>query len=136
MFNEAYFNQLGTGYLPGLLGLLITDVRKLEIDSLLTVTPSLLAPNGYLHAGTLIALADTTAGYGCIANLPVGAESFTTIETKSNHFGTAREGTVLCGAKCVHSGRSTQVWDAEVVHQESGKRICVFRCTQMILWPR
>lgn len=136
MLDETYFNQLGAGYLPGLLGLVITDVRQLELDSLLPVTRALLAPNGYLHAGTVVAMADTTAGYGCVANLPAGAESFTTIETKSNHLGTAREGTVLCAARCVHAGRTTQVWDAEVVHQESGKRICVFRCTQLILWPR
>jgi 1,4-dihydroxy-2-naphthoyl-CoA hydrolase len=136
MLDETYFNQLGAGYLPGLLGLVITDVRPLELDSLLPVTRTLLAPNGYLHAGTVLAMADTTAGYGCVANLPAGAESFTTIETKSNHLGTAREGNVLCTARCVHAGRTTQVWDAEVVHQGSGKRICVFRCTQLIIWPR
>ena len=136
MLDETYFNQLGAGYLPGLLGLVITDVRPLELDSLLPVTRTLLAPNGYLHAGTVLAMADTTAGYGCVANLPAGAESFTTIETKSNHLGTAREGNVLCTARCVHAGRTTQVWAAEVVHQQSGKRVCVFRCTQLILWPR
>ncbi len=136
MFDETYFNQLGAGYLPGLLGLVITDVRPLELDSLLPVTRTLLAPNGYLHAGTVLAMADTTAGYGCVSNLPAGAESFTTIETKSNHLGTAREGNVLCTARCVHANRTTQVWDAEVVHQNSVRRICVFRCTQLILWPR
>lgn len=136
MFDDTYFNQLGAGHLPGLLGLVITDVRRLEIDSLLLLTRSLLASHGYLHAGTVVAMADATAGYGCIANLPTGAESFTTIETKSNHLGTARTGTVLCAARCVHAGGTTQVWDAEVVHQESGKRLCMFRCTQLILWPR
>ena len=36
-----------------------------------------VAPNGYLHAGTVVALADTACGYGCIASLPDGASGFT-----------------------------------------------------------
>jgi 1,4-dihydroxy-2-naphthoyl-CoA hydrolase len=134
MLNEDYFNQLGHGYLPGHLGMGITYVGDREVHSVLNVTQALMAPNGYLHAGTLIALADTTAGYGCVATLPTGAEGFTTIETKSNHLGTARDGAVLCVARCLHAGRTTQVWDATVTH--GGKQICAFRCTQMILWPR
>jgi 1,4-dihydroxy-2-naphthoyl-CoA hydrolase len=136
MRDETFFNQLGEGYLPAHLGLVITHVGQQEVRARLDVRQALLAPNGYLHAGTVVALADTTAGYGCVASLPEGASGFTTIETKSNHLGTAREGTVVCVARCLHAGRTTQVWDAEVVHQASGQRICVFRCTQMILWPR
>ena len=136
MFDETYFNQLGDGYMPGHLGLVITHVGDREVRAMLKVTRALLAPNGYLHAGTVVTLADTSAGYGCVASLPKGAEGFTTIETKSNHLGTAREGTVLCVARCLHAGRTTQVWDAVVTHEGSGRQICAFRCTQMILWPR
>ena len=60
----------------------------------LDIRPELLAPNGYLHAATVVALADTACGYGCIAHLPEGAENFTTIELKTNFLGTAREGTL------------------------------------------
>jgi uncharacterized protein (TIGR00369 family) len=95
-----------------------------------------MAANGFLHAGTIVSLADTAAGFGCIAHLPDGAESFTTVELKSNHVGTAREGTVACVATLVHGGRSTQVWDAVVTHVETGKAIAYYRCTQMILYPR
>ena len=81
-------------------------------------------------------LADTAAGYGCTANLPPGAVGFTTIELKSNHLGTAREGLITCIARATHAGRTTQVWDAEVIHADTGKTIALFRCTQMILYPR
>jgi uncharacterized protein (TIGR00369 family) len=67
-------------------------------------------------------------------HLPEGAQSFTTIEIKSNHLGTARDGRVECEAKPVHQGRTTQVWDATVT--AAGKTIALFRCTQMILWPK
>jgi uncharacterized protein (TIGR00369 family) len=92
----------------------------------------LLAPNGYLHAGAIVALADTACGYGCFAFLPEGGTGFTTIELKTNFLGTAREGTLECEALRVHGGRTTQVWDATV--RREAKTIALFRCTQLILY--
>lgn len=97
--------------------------------------PYHLAPNGYLHGGTIVALADTCCGFGTIASLPEDAESFTTIELKTNFLGTARQGVVHCDATLVHGGRSTQVWDADVKN-EAGRTVAHFRCTQMVLYPR
>ncbi|BAH38314.1 MAG TPA: PaaI family thioesterase [Gemmatimonas aurantiaca] len=122
--------------LPGLLGIRITQMSDGELHAELPLRADLMAVNGYLHAGTVVSLADTAAGFGCVAHLPAGAESFTTIELKTNHIATAREGTVLCVARLVHGGRMTQVWDATVTHAESGKVIAHYRATQMILYPR
>jgi 1,4-dihydroxy-2-naphthoyl-CoA hydrolase len=130
------FNQLGQTFLPGLLGIVVNQLGENFLTAEFTITPSHLAPNGYLHAGSVVTLADTACGYACVAHLPEGASSFTTIELKSNFIGTAREGVVECEAKAVHAGRNTQVWDALVRHRDSGKLIATFRCTQMILWPK
>jgi 1,4-dihydroxy-2-naphthoyl-CoA hydrolase len=130
------FNEIGRQVLPGYLGIVITHVEGPEVRGELTVRPQLMAPNGFLHAGSLVTLADTCAGYGCAANLPEGATGFTTIELKSNHLGTARDGTVECVARAVHLGGSTQVWDATVTHRETGKTLVMFRCTQMVLRAR
>jgi len=127
------FNQFGAGYLPRLVGVEITRVSAEKLEGRLAVRQELLAPNGYLHAATVIALADTLAGYGTIANLPPGARGFTTIELKANFLGTARDGVILCSAPPVHLGRSTHVWDAVVTDEASGRKIALFRCTQMIL---
>ncbi len=129
-------NKIGTGKLPGCLGIVITHASTAEIRAELAVNETLMAPNGFLHAGTVITLADTCCGYGCIANLPTGASGFTTVELKSNHLSTAREGTILCSAKPAHLGRTTQVWDAVVTHRESGKTIALFRCTQLTLYSK
>lgn len=129
-------NTRGQGYLPGLLGIEFISVEPGRLVSRLTVRPELLAPNGYLHAAAIIALADTTCGYGTFSDLPAGANNFTTIELKSNFLNTARQGGIACVATRVHSGRTTQVWDAEVKDEESGKTIALFRCTQLILYPR
>lgn len=68
--------------LPGLLGVEIVEVRPGVIESRLDVRPDLLAPNGFLHGGTVVALADTACGYGCAANLPEGGIGFATVGTE------------------------------------------------------
>ncbi len=130
------FNQRGAAMLPGHLGIVITQMEAGEVRAEMPVRTAVMAPNGFLHAGSIVTLADTCAGYGCIASLPEGASGFTTLELKSNHLGTARDGVVLCVARAVHSGRTTQVWDATVTHRESGKTLALFRCTQMVLYPK
>lgn len=135
-FTVDYFNQFGKGTLPDYLGIIITSVKEGEIVAEFTVTGNHLAPNGFLHAGSVVTLADTACGYACFSHLPEGAQNFTTIELKSNHLGTAREGTVVATASLVHQGRTTQVWDATVTNKATGKTIALFRCTQMILYPK
>lgn len=129
-------NRRGTGFLPGLLGIVITNVAARELHATLAIRPDLMAPNGYLHAGTVVTLADTACGYGCIASLPEGATGFTTIELKSNFLGTARDGHIDCVATAQHAGRTTQLWDAVVTHRETGKTIALFRCTQLVLYAK
>ena len=129
-------NARGQGYLPGLIGIEILSVEPGRLTSRLPLRTELLAPNGYLHAATVIALADTSCGYGTRADLPPGSENFTTIELKSNFLGTARQGAIACVATRVHGGRMTQIWDAEVTDEVNGKTIALFRCTQLILYPR
>jgi uncharacterized protein (TIGR00369 family) len=122
--------------LPGWFSMKVTEVSEGRVTMEYVIRPQYLAPNGFLHAASVIALADTSAGYATIAHLPAGATNFTTIELKSNFIGTATEGTLRSVAQAAHQGRTTQVWDATVTHVESGKTIALFRCTQMILWPR
>lgn len=133
---EDDFNRAGVGKLPGYLGIRVLSVNGRELRAELAVRPELMAPNGFLHAGSLVTLADTCCGYGCRANLPEGANGFTTVELKSNHLGTAVEGTIECVATAVHLGKTTQVWDAVVAHRETGRTLALFRCTQMVLYPR
>lgn len=134
--DPAFFNKLSEGCLPGLLGVQILQVGQGVLRAELAIEARHFAANGFLHAGTVVTLADTGAGYACVAHLPEGASGFTTVELKSNHLGTAREGRILAEVRSAHLGRTTQVWDATVSHVETGKTIALFRCTQMILWPK
>ena len=136
LFDADYFNARAARRLPGLMGIEIVEVAPGLVRSRLDVRPDHLAPNGYLHAATVVALADTACGYGTVANRPGDATGFTTIEVKTNFLGTATEGAIACAARLIHGGRMTQVWDAEVADERSGKVIALFRCTQMLLYPR
>jgi 1,4-dihydroxy-2-naphthoyl-CoA hydrolase len=127
-------NARGAGRLPGYLGIEMIALEPGKLTSRLVIRPEHMAPNGYLHAATAVALADTTCGYGAIANIPQGGQGFTTIELKSNFIGTARSGTLICEARLVHGGKTTQVWDAEVKDEATERVITLFRCTQMILY--
>ena len=132
----ADFEELGRDLLPGVLGIEFDSVETGLVSSRLFVERRHMAPNGFLHAASVIALADTSCGYGSQVSLPAGATGFTTVELKSNFMGTAAAGDVItCRAWLVHGGRSTQVWDAEVF-DESGRTMALFRCTQMVLYPK
>ena len=128
------FKSFGNGYLPGLVGVEIVTVSREAVESRMSVRRDLMAPNGFLHAASVIGLADTSCGYGCIATLPEGAKGFTTVELKANFLGTARDGAIACRATPVHLGRTTQVWDAVITNEATGAKIALFRCTQMVLW--
>jgi uncharacterized protein (TIGR00369 family) len=128
-------NQLVVGRLPGLVGLRVVEAAATSVAAELDIRPELLAPNGYLHAATVVALADTACGLGCRLALPAGASGFTTLELKTSFLGTAREGTIRTRAELMHGGRSTQVWDATVTAADD-RTIALFRCTQLVLWPK
>ena len=134
-FAEA-LTERQQGFLPGYLGLEWREARHGFVAGRFVVEQRHVAPNGFLHAASVIALADSACGYGTIVSKPAEAANFTTVELKANFLGTTREGAVSCEARLVHGGKSTQVWDAEVKNEATGKTIALFRCTQMVLWPR
>ncbi|WJJ10870.1 PaaI family thioesterase [Prescottella equi] len=122
------------GRFPGLVGMRILEASAAAVTGELPVREELLAPNGYLHAATVVALADTVCGVGARLALPAEASGFTTLELKTNYLGTARSGTVGVTAALIHGGRRTQVWDA-TVRDAAGNSIALFRCTQLVLYP-
>lgn len=130
------FNARGIGHFPAFVGVTVVEVAEGLLRARFTVEPHHLAPNGFLHAASVIALADTSAGYACIAHLPDTMASFTTLELKANFISTVRDGVVACEARPVHLGRTTQVWEARVSAQATGRLIATFACTQLLLTKR
>jgi len=132
----AEIQRLGAARFPGLLGIEVIEVEPGRASMRIELAERHMAPNGFLHAGVVVGLADSACGYGCVASLPEGAVNFATIEVKTNFLGTAQRGAIACRATLVHGGRTTQVWDAEVTAEATGKTLALFRCTQLLLSPR
>ncbi|MEO0465517.1 MAG: PaaI family thioesterase [Pseudomonadota bacterium] len=130
--NPAVFHRRFQGTLPDHLGIKLVETTRDRFTGEINVQPHHMAPNGFLHAGTLVTLADSCAGMATSANLRTG-QNFTTVELKSNFFSTVREGGIRAICTPVHRGRTTQVWDAETVSVDTGKRLALFRCTQLVL---
>jgi len=127
------FHARQIGMLPDRFGVRVTELSEGRMAMQLEIQPWMMAPNGFLHAASVILLADTCAGYATIAHLPDGAKGFTTVELKSNFLGTAKQGVMRTEAVAEHLGRTTQVWSATVFNADD-RKLALFRCTQMILW--
>jgi len=121
---------------PGHVGLELIELAEGRGTMRLRIQPFHLAPNGFLHAGVVITLADTAAGYACVANWPEGVTGFTTVELKTNFTGTLLEGSMIAEAVMIHGGRTTQVWDVVVTDEADGKPLAYFRATQLLIYPR
>jgi len=122
----------GAEFLPGLLGIEFDGAEDGIVRAHLQLEQKHFAPNGYVHAGTVVTVADTAAGYGCLLSLPEGGIGFTTIELKTNFLRSAKAGTITCEARLLHGGRTTQLWDSTVSDPE-GRPMALFRCTQLVL---
>jgi len=138
MYNKAldatYFNQLSKGHFPGLLEIKITQVAERKLEAQMPVKKVFFAPNGFLHAGSIVTFADTVAGYASLSHLPENGKSFTTLELKSNFIKAIKEGYLECECIAEHLGRTTHVWRVLVKNQATKKTIAVFSCTQLILY--
>jgi 1,4-dihydroxy-2-naphthoyl-CoA hydrolase len=132
-FTLAQLEEMGSSGFPGLLGIEFREAGDGLVRARLALEEKHMAPNGYLHAGTVVGFADSASGYGCILNLPDGATGFTTIELKTNFLRSAQPGVAIdCEAHLVHGGRTTQIWDATVTDAD-GRSMALFRCTQLLL---
>ena len=129
-------NRANEGKLPGHIGLTILEVEDGRVAGRFEVRPDLVAHTGFLLAGAVLSVDDILCAYGVSTAWPEGASGFTTAEVKCNFVGTLREGAARCTASLLHGGRTTQVWDARVEDEATGKLMAAFRCTQVILYPR
>ena len=128
------FRERMRGSLADLFGMEMLEVERGRSVGRLDLRAEHMAPNDFLHAATVVALADSCCGIGCQMSLPEGGTGFTTIELKSNFLRSARPGDALrCEATMSHGGRTTQVWDATVTRESDARAIALFRCTQYVL---
>lgn len=117
----------------GLMGVSFVEAGRDRVVATLTVRPELCTLGHVLHGGAVMALADSVGAAATVVNLPGGAKGTTTIESKTNFVGPAKEGsTVTATAIPIHRGRRTQVWQTRI-ETEEGRLVAVVTQTQMVL---
>jgi 1,4-dihydroxy-2-naphthoyl-CoA hydrolase len=114
-------------------GVTFTEASQDRVVARMLVRPELCTLGHILHGGAVMALADSVGAAATVINLPEEAKGTTTIESKTNFIGPAKEGTtVIATATPVHRGRRTQVWQTRL-ETEEGKLVAVVTQTQMVL---
>jgi 1,4-dihydroxy-2-naphthoyl-CoA hydrolase len=114
-------------------GVTFMEAGNDRVVARMLVRPDLCTLDHALHGGAIMALADSVGAAATVINLPGDAKGTTTIESKTNFIGGAREGmTVIATATPIHRGRRTQVWQTRVETDE-GRLVAVVTQTQMVL---
>ena len=119
---------------PTLMGVKVLSADKDKVRAELTVRPDLCTAGHIMHGGAIMAFADALGAIGAVLNMPREVNT-TTIESKTNFIGAAKEGTVVTGESTpVHVGKRTSVWQTRIT-REDGKLVAIVTQTQMILLP-
>jgi 1,4-dihydroxy-2-naphthoyl-CoA hydrolase len=114
-------------------GVTFTEASPERVVARMLVRPDLCTLNHTIHGGAVMALADSVGAAATVINLPTDAKGTTTIESKTNFIGGAKEGTtVVATATPVHRGRRTQVWQTRL-ETEDGRLVAIVTQTQLIL---
>ena len=114
-------------------GVTFTEASPDKVVARMTVRPDLCTLGHVLHGGAVMALADSVGAAATVINLPQDAKGTTTLESKTNFIGPAKEGTtVIATATPIHRGRRTQVWQTRL-ETEEGKLVAIVTQTQMVL---
>jgi len=118
--------------LAGTLGLEVVTASPDEVHMRLEHQDQLCTAGGILHGGALMALADSAGGLCAFLNLPEGATSTATIESKTNFFRAVRDGHVDATSRVLHSGRTTIVVETDL-RDAAGKHVARVTQTQAVL---
>jgi 1,4-dihydroxy-2-naphthoyl-CoA hydrolase len=114
-------------------GVTFVEADKDRVVARMLVRPELCTLRNTIHGGAVMAFADSVGAAATVINLPEDAKGTTTIESKTNFIGGAKEGaTVIAIATPVHRGRRTQVWQTRL-ETEDGKLVAIVTQTQMVL---
>jgi len=114
-------------------GVTFVEAELDRVVARMVIRPDLCTLHHMVHGGAIMALADSVGAAATVINLPDEAKGTTTIESKTNFIGGAKEGTTLVAtATPVHRGRRTQVWQTRL-ETEDGKLVAIVTQTQLIL---
>ncbi|MGQ8337202.1 PaaI family thioesterase [Sunxiuqinia sp. A32] len=125
-------NEVTKESLVGNLGILITRIEDGEVEASMPLSRKTCRPDGMLHGGSSLALAETLAGLGSMLLVDSKDVDVRGIQVTGNHTGSVTEGDVTAVAKIIHRGNQTHIWNVDVKNQD-GRLISTARVTNMIV---
>lgn len=124
-------NALNVSTLMGSLGIRFTHAEKGYLEATMPVDSRTHQPYGLLHGGASAALAETLGSYGSHLLVAETGGIGVGVELNINHLKSKRHGTVTGKAKILHQGKSTHVWNIDIVDEE-GVLLATSRLTVMV----
>jgi uncharacterized protein (TIGR00369 family) len=118
--------------LAGTLGIEVDHAASEEVRGGMGWAPEKCTAAGVLHGGAIMAFADTLGGVCAFLNLPDGATTTATVESKTNFFRAVRGGRVHATTRPLHVGRSFIVVQTDVFDHED-RRVAQVTQTQAVL---
>jgi len=115
------------------LGIELTEVADRTITGRMPVDHRTHQPMGLLHGGASVALAETLGSIGAQLQVDVRKQACVGLEINANHLKGVRSGYVVGRATALHVGRTTQVWEIRITHEETGALVCISRITMAVI---
>ena len=110
-------NAMCKGTLMETLEITFIDISENQIVAKMPVTPRVHQPDGVLHGGATLALAESVGSAGAFLFLNDAAVQVRGIEISGNHVKSIREGFVFANAKMIHKGKTLQLWHIDILNE-------------------
>jgi uncharacterized protein (TIGR00369 family) len=115
------------------LGIELTALTDSYLEGRMPVDGRTHQPMGLLHGGASVALAETLGSIGAASRVDTTKQACVGLEINANHIKGVRDGWVVGRATALHVGRSTQVWEIRITHEETGALVCISRITMAVI---
>ncbi|MBO0360146.1 hotdog fold thioesterase [Hymenobacter sp. BT186] len=129
----AQLNAWSKNTLGEHLGIEITEVGEQTISGRMPVDHRTHQPMGLLHGGASVALAETLGSIGAALQVDLRKKACVGLEINANHIKGVKSGYVVGKATALHVGRTTQVWEIRITHEETGALVCISRITMAVI---
>lgn len=124
-------NKFCADSMIGFLGINFSDYSPGNIKATMPVSSKTCQPNGFLHGGASLVLAESLAGAGSYVLVDREKYNVFGLQVSGNHLSTVKEGILYADAQLIHKGKTTHVWEVRITN-ESDKLISVVRVTNMV----
>src|SRR5690554_2507371 len=117
------------------LEIVFTDVGEDFLVARMPVTSRIHQPDGVLHGGASVALAESVGSAGAFIFLNSNEVVIRGLEISANHVKSVHDGYVYAHASILHKGRTTQLWQIRIIN-ESDELVSLVKLTTITLPKR